>query len=161
MRGFGLGAAAMALALTCGAASAAPLPKDGLTREEVLQWLQKKGYAATIKMDPASRENYIVTSSQGANWGMYFYSCDDKARCTSLQYSVVWDDAKLTTDQINAWNRTKRFMRAYSTSNGATFGEYDFDVSPGGTWEAVDQTLVRWEALMPNFKKYVLDSTGQ
>jgi hypothetical protein len=160
MRGFGLCVAAMVLALTSGAASAAPIPKTGVTREQVLNWLQKKGYVATIKADTVSHDNYVSTSSQGANWGIYFYACDSEQRCTSLQYSVAWNDASLTADQINSWNRTKRFMRAYSTTDGAVFGEYDFDVAPGGSWDAMDQTLTRWEAQMPNFQKYVLDLAG-
>jgi len=63
----------------------------------------RKGYNATIKRDSVSNDDYVSTSSQGANWGIYFYACDDKKYCTSLQYSVAWNDAHLTADQINTW----------------------------------------------------------
>lgn len=157
MRILAIGAAALVFALTTGAAAARDIPARGLTREQVAAWLQEKGYDATIKKDSVSNDDYVSTSSQSANWGIYFYACDETRHCTSLQYSVAWNDAHLTDDQINSWNQTKRFMRAYATADGAAFGEYDFDIAPGGTWEQLGQSLARWEQQMPNFKKYVLD----
>jgi hypothetical protein len=138
------------------------IPDVGLTRENVLSWLQAKGYDASIKRDPVNGDNYVSTSSQGANWGIYLYACDESnVRCKSLQYSVSWNGANLTVDQINTWNQTKRFMRAYTTSSGVAFGEYDLDIAPGGTWDQIGQSLSRWEQQMPNFKKYVLDIANE
>lgn len=148
--------AAGALALIAAPAFASDLPAGGLTREDVLKWLQGKGYTAEIKYDTTAKDNYVSTSSDGVNWSIYFFACsNDTSRCASIQYSAGWDDTNLSDATVITWNRVKRFIRAYKTANKALFGEYDIDVSPGGTWESLDYTLTRWKSALANFKEMI------
>jgi len=145
---------AAALAMAAAApAFAKDLPPGGLTREEVMNWLQGKGYKAELKYDETAKDNYISTSSDGVNWSVYLYACTD-SRCTSFQYSAGWDDADVSESTLNVWNRVKRFIRAYRGSTGL-FGEYDFDLVPGGSWEMLDQSLVRWKSQLTAFNELI------
>ena len=145
---------AAALALAAPPAQARDLPSGGLTRAEVAQWLQDHGYKAKTHLDTAG--NTIVSSaSDGVNWDIYFYSCSKAERCASLQYAAGWSGLVLEDGTINTWNAGNRYIRAYVTGKDAVWGEYDIDISPGGTWEQLDQSLDRWGAALPDFKKAI------
>src|SRR5262245_5158576 len=122
------------LGLCVSAALAAPafaddLPAGGLTREEVMNWLQAKGYKVSIKYDDTAKDNYVDTTSLDVNWNIYFYACDSSTnRCKSIQYSAGWSDSPITDATLNTWNRTKRYIRAYHNSSASVYGEYDIDI---------------------------------
>lgn len=135
-------------------AQARDLPAGGLTRAEVAQWLLGHGYKAQTHDD--SEGNSIVSSaSDGVNWDIYFYSCGKAGRCASLQYAAGWSGLTLEPDTLNAWNKDQRYIRSYVADKGAVWGEYDVDISPGGTWEQLDYSLDRWTSALPKFKTHI------
>ncbi|WP_421932489.1 YbjN domain-containing protein [Phenylobacterium sp.] len=150
-------AATLALAaLAALPAQARDLPAGGLTRAEVAQWLQGHGYKAQTHDD--SEGNSIVSSaSDGVNWDIYFYDCGKTGRCASLQYAAGWSGLSLADGTLNTWNHGNRYIRGYQAAKGAVWGEYDIDVSPGGTWEQLDHSLERWTGALSQFK----DAIGQ
>ncbi len=152
-----LGASLLVLALAAPlGAEARDLPAGGLTRDQVATWLRSKGYSATVEHDNTAQDDYILSKSNDVSWGIYFYACKTTGACTSIQYSAGWDDAtNVTDDELNIWNRDKRFIRAYHNTGGSVFGEYDIDIAPGGTWEQLDYTLDRWNSQLKNFKTFV------
>jgi hypothetical protein len=158
------GIASLALVLMLGAVPASArnesegafLPANGLTRSDIVNWLQRQGYKATIEHDEIAKDDYIAASSQGVNWGIYVYACDTAGTCKSIQYSVGWSGTTdITHDKLNDWNRDKRYLRAYANEKGDVFAEYDIDVTPGGTWGLLDHTLSRWESQMAAFKTFI------
>ncbi|HUO89481.1 MAG TPA: YbjN domain-containing protein [Rhizomicrobium sp.] len=152
--------AVLLVGIACTAtAKAAAIPSTGLTREQVMNWLQTRGYKVSLQQDQVSHDNYLQTASQGVNWGIYFFACDKDGYCPSLQFATSWDNTGLTTDQVNTWDRSKRFIRAYNDVHGATFGEYDVDIAPGGSYEQLNFALDRWEAQLTNFKNFI--NTGR
>ena len=58
-------------------------------------------------------------------------------------------------DKLNTWNRAHRYIRAYLTTSNGVFGEYDVEVSPGGTWEQLDDSLEIWLVRLKDFKTYI------
>ena len=151
-------AAALTLGTLAGTASARDIPNGGLTYEEVASWLRASGHTATVKPDPstgAGPEERIVSSSiDGVNYDIYFYGCS-AGRCDSIQYAAGWPSSPGSLDRIAAWNLSKRYIRAYSTASGQYWAEYDIDVSPGGTYEQLDHTLVRWRSIIGEYKAYM------
>jgi hypothetical protein len=155
MKSTGLaGCAALALMLAAGGAVARDLPSGGVTRQEVAGWLQQQGYKANIHNDSSGESIVSSTSSAGVNFDIYFFSCTS-GRCSSLQYAAGWDPLTLgTADHINAWNRDKRYLRAYLDAHNNVWAEYDVDIDPGGSWEQMDQSLARFNAQVGDFKTY-------
>jgi len=149
-------AAGLALVLTLGAfpASARDLPANGLSRSDVVSWLQSKGYQANIQHDEIAKDDYVASASGGVNWGVYFYGCEGGV-CKDIQYSAGWGKANIDVNKINSWNRDQRYIRAYNNDSTDVFGEYDVDVSPGGTWEQLDHSLTRWNDQLAVFKTYL------
>lgn len=147
-------AIAVAAVVACPAAAfARDLPAGGVTRQEVLQWLQKHGMKAKIEYDDVAKDSTVAAASNSVNWAFYFYSCKGE-RCRSLQYAAGWSNAKQTATQVNEWNHNRRFLRAYKTDANMLFAEYDLDVTPGGTWELLDASLDRWTSQLAVFEKF-------
>jgi hypothetical protein len=156
----GLLAAALAVAAigSAGSAAARDLPDGGLTRQEVIDWLQTHGYAARIKYDEVGKDYAVTTSVEGVNWDIWFYNCTtpNAGRCRSLQYAAGWTERQGMDDaKINVWNREHRYLRAYITTSNGVFAEYDVGVSPGGTWEQLDASLAVWLLRLRDFKAYI------
>ena len=154
----GLVAAALTLGFFAGTASARDLPSGGMTYEEVASWLRASGYPAVVKPDQsagAKPEERIVSSSvDGVNFDIYFYQCNE-GRCSSIQYAAGWPSSPGSLDRIGAWNRDKRYIRAYTAGGGQYWAEYDIDINPGGTYELLDHTLARWRSAVDDYKTYM------
>jgi len=76
-----------------------------------------EGYKATL--DPTKPDANPIITSGGAE-------------CQSVQYHAGFTDQKLDAEQIDLWNREKRFVRAYIGTDGDAVLEMDVDVEPGG-----------------------------
>jgi hypothetical protein len=149
---------AIAIALFATPAAAKPLPKGGVTREEIVTWLQQHGYSAEIR----HFDKFVYVATQFNNGppnndysGIYFYDCDENERCVAIQYFAAFaGDDTITVEKANDWNSHKRTIRAYRRESSSITGEYDLDVSPGGSTELLDKSLKRWEQILGIFKTF-------
>ena len=144
--------AALALCLAAGPSAARDLPPGGLTRAEVASWLQQQhGLKANIHND-SSGESIVSSTVAGVNFDIYFFACNGD-RCGSIQYAAGWTPlAAGTPAAVNTWNQKNRYARAYLDDHNNLWGEYDVDISPGGTWEQMDKSLDRWTSVISSFK---------
>jgi hypothetical protein len=137
-------------------AEARDLPAGGLTADEIATWLRANNQPATVKPNPSRPDDQIISSSvDGINFDIYLYDCAG-TRCRSIQYSAGWTSTTNLSDKILVWDRDKRYCRAYVGTNNALFCEYDIDVAPGGTYEMLDHSLVRWRDVINAFKLQVI-----
>lgn len=156
-----LAVAAFCMIFAAQPAAARDLPADGMTAQEVAAWLTASGYSAQVKPDPTTPGDQIISSTiNGVNYDIYMYACTS-GRCRSLQYAAGWPVSAAgsvdVTTKIMTWNRENRFIRAYISESGKNFwGELDIDISPGGTYEALDRSLTRWSAVVSSFKSYMV-----
>ncbi len=138
-------------------AEARDLPPGGVTADEVAVWLRDQNLPATVKPDPTTPGDQIISSTvDGINFDVYMYDCRS-GRCTSLQYAAGWQSTVMTADRVNTWNRENRYCRAYLSRSGSVWCEYDFDVSPGGTYEMLTGTLGNWRRAIRDFKSKMVD----
>jgi hypothetical protein len=152
-------AAVLGLALSAAPALAQDLPKDGMTAGEIAAWLKRSGDAAAVAPDTTTPGDQIVsTVIDGVDVDIYLYQCageGDARRCRSIQYATGWSPrAGLTVERANAWNASNRYIKAYITAKGSLYGEYDLDVSPGGTFAMLDDSLDNWRGMLTEFKKF-------
>lgn len=152
-------AATLAIVGSAAPAAARDLPDGGLTATEIAGWLTHKSFPSQVKPDPTTPGDQIIsTTIDGVDSDIYLYDCSgegDARRCTSIQY-VIGASAKpsYTLAKVNEWNRKHRYIRAYLTTEGALYGEYDLDVSPGGTYEMLDDCLDNWRRNLSSFADY-------
>ena len=156
--GIFVAAAAVALSLGAGAAEAKPIPDGGMTIPEVVSWLQDNGYKAEIK-SLQSGEKYVSSAAEGVNFDIYMYDCKSD-RCASIQFAAGFNMTKPGlaggVTKINEWNTTKRYIKAYVDTDNDPWAQYDVNLSPGATYEALDDNFKNvWISSLPDFKKFI------
>lgn len=144
--------AAVSLGLA-GMAQAREIPAGGLSTDEVGAWLRDAGYKAELKTNDSGKP-YYRTSADGVGFDVDFYDCKN-GRCASIQFNAGFDTDGLSTDKINAWNAANRYIRAYVADDGDPWFCYDANLSPGGTYEALDDDFAVWIGFLPNIKEHI------
>jgi hypothetical protein len=147
-------AGALLLVAMSGAATAKDLPSGGVTIDDVVKWLQGAGYRAEIQTGDDGSKN-VYSSADGRNFHIYLYDCKD-GRCGSLQFSTGFDTkGAFSADKMNDWNRDSRWARAYVDKSNDPWVEYDVDLTPGGTYELLDDEFGTWRGALGRFYKFI------
>ncbi len=153
--------AAMAVLVLAAGAMLAPramayqIKDGGITADEVAQVLQDKGYKAEVGTDEEG-DPKVKSATDGTNFTVFFYGCNHTPRCSSIEFQAGFQlNSPMTDEQINEWNKTKRFGRAYMQDQSNTYIEMDLDVEHGFLTEGLANNVDTWAALIPQFKKFV------
>ncbi len=149
-----IGATVLALCLAPDAASAKDLPANGMTVKEVASWLKDAGYQAQFQTSKDGTRN-IYSSAEGANFHVYFYDCKNE-RCGSLQFSTGYDTkGSFSAQLMNDWTAKNRWARAYVDEVNDPWLEYDVDLTPGGTYEMLNDEFKIWRDSLRHFDRDV------
>ncbi|MDP1913184.1 YbjN domain-containing protein [Brevundimonas sp.] len=131
----------------------AAVSTNGVSVAEARTWLTDLGGSVG---EPTARAEGLTTlhvADQPLPWNLTFYACGPSL-CDDVQYSAVFS-GPVTPDQINAWNREHRFLKAFFVP--ATGGEqagavvqYDVVLTSVGTGQLQEPTVV-WLQLLREF----------
>lgn len=135
-------------------AFAEPLPDGGVTAREVAAVMTSKDFRAEITTDKDG-DPLIRSSANDVKFGVFFYGCNGKPRCDSIQFSAGFSSKSISAAKIAQWNRTKRFGRAWTDDESDPWIEMDMDFEHGATTEAVANDLDRWVGVITEFTKYI------
>ena len=159
MQGYRIVAAAIALALSA-AASAADKGTCGAglvcasKPESVVAALQAAGYRAKASVD-AQGDPKIESAGSGYDFNVYFYGCEKKLRCDSLQFNVTWVSEPLHTAALaNEWNREKRFVQASVTKTGQFVASYDVTTVGGINAANFAETIEWWTSMLGELRDF-------
>jgi len=143
---------ALALMLLSSAARAADIPAGGFTYDDVVSWLQDRGYQAKLQtLNDGTKD--LRSATQGINFHIKLYDCKAD-RCSSMQFFAGFDThGRLSAPQMNEWNKTKRFVKAYVDSTNDPWLEFDVDLAPGGSYDLLNDELAIWNLALPAFVK--------
>jgi hypothetical protein len=149
-----LGACALAAASAAPAHAAAAIPAGGLTIEELAAALKASDLPVTVKKTD-SGEAYVESTSDGTKFQIWLYDCK-KARCASIQFEASFDlKDGLGVDKVNEWNRKKRYVRLWLDDEKDPIFQYDVNVAPGGTYEALKDEFGTWKIFLPEFRSFI------
>jgi hypothetical protein len=147
-------AACLLAAAGAGEAAARPLPSGGLTAEEVAAVLRDAGYRAEIGVDKVG-DPQVKSAAEGVEYNVNFYGCQN-GRCKSIQFSVGFDMKQGTTmERMNDWSRRFRFGKVYIDDENDPYLQMDLDVEDGVTTEFLKSNVLRWNAVLGDFKKHI------
>ena len=140
----------VAAASLASASMARDIPATGLTIPDIVSWLQAGGYQAQV-ITGSDGKQHVKTAANGVSFGVYLFDCKE-GRCGSVQFAAGWD-TKGTQDQarVGVWNRDKRWARAYIDSSNDPWLEMDCDITPGGTYELLDDEFATWRSVVTQF----------
>lgn len=143
-----LGALALAQAAQAEAVSAT-------NPQSIVAAMQNAGYKATLEKDNTG-DPLINSSSSGTNFSVFFFGCTKNIDCRTIQFFAGYSDRKPTLNQMNDWNSSKRFARAYISESGNARIEMDLDLDDGGvSTKLFEDNLEFWVAVMAAFEKHI------
>ena len=96
-------------------------------------------------------------SSQGdLTYAVYFMNCSDtNTDCEDLNFYAGFADIKPTLDTINAWNRDKRFGKAYLDADLDAVVEFDFNLEYGVTRDNLVAGFDLWTLIVDQYTDYI------
>lgn len=147
-----LAAAALALSISSAAAAETVTATDP---QSIVAALQAGGYKAILSKD-SSGDPRIESAASGAKFIVTFYGCTKNVACKTITFYAGWSGGKSTLEQINEWNKARRFSRAYKDKDGDPVIELDVDLDDGGMSQALFIDNVQfWESAIGGFKKHL------
>lgn len=102
----------------------------------------------------ASGQPRIAGEVSGIPYQVFFLNCDS-GTCEDLNFYAGFSGIKPTMDALNAWNRSKRFGRAYLDGDLDAVIEYDINLEHGVERENLNAAFGVWSLVLAEFAGYV------
>lgn len=125
---------------------------NGVSVAETRTWLAGLGGAVG---EPTVREGLTTlnVADQPLPWNLTFYACGPSL-CDDVQYSAVFS-GPITLDQINAWNRENRYLKAFfvaatADAEASAVVQYDVVLTSAGTEQLREPTVI-WLQMLRTF----------
>jgi hypothetical protein len=90
----------------------------------------------------------------GVPYQVFFLNCDS-GTCEDLNFYAGFGGLKPTMDAMNAWNRDRRFGRAYLDSDLDPVIEYDINLEYGVARENLNAAFGVWSIVLGEFADHV------
>lgn len=141
------------IALGAGFAVQAQTVIDGGQVDEILNLA--RGYGAAHLETQSNGDPKISGKIEGVTYQVYFMNCADNENCEDLNFYAGFLDNKPTLEAINAWNRDKRFGKAYLDADLDAVVEFDVNLEHGVTRENLDAAFAVWTLVLEQFTAHI------
>lgn len=113
---------------------------------------------AERRTDDSDGTPWIRAEIDGMIYTISFLNCEGATNCTSVQFRAWWtSDGAHSLEDMNRWNRERRFSDAYLDGNNNATIEFDVNLAGGVTAVNFDDTLQWWRAVLREFRSNVID----
>jgi hypothetical protein len=97
-----------------------------------------------------------LSDQNDLTYAVYFMNCSDaNTDCEDLNFYAGFADVKPTLDTINAWNRDKRFGKAYLDADLDAVVEFDFNLEYGVTRDNLVAGFDLWSLIVKQYTDYI------
>jgi hypothetical protein len=144
------------LATTAGAAQAQMII-NGANVDEILAIAKTHG-DATLETQSSGDPRIVghLSNQSDLTYAVYFMNCSDaNTDCEDLNFYAGFADIKPTLDTINAWNRDKRFGKAYLDADLDAVVEFDLNLEYGVTRDNVVAGFDLWSLILEQYTDYI------
>lgn len=116
--------------------------------QSIVEALQSAGYKAVLSKSESTGNPKIESAASGYNYSIFFYECEEHARCGSLQFQINFeDDGGNTPELANKWNKDKRFAQMSVWDDKSLAVAYDVS-TVGGLNQKNFADVIDWWAVM-------------
>jgi len=117
-----------------------------------------RGFGSAILESDSVGDPMIVGRIDGTRYLVLFYGCDDGGTgCRAIQFRAAWEtDGEYALSDLNAWNRDKRFGKAYLDDVDDPVLEMDVNLYDSVTTRNLEDTIDWWQIVLADFKRNVL-----
>lgn len=148
---------ALALAAALPGAALAQTPPaaastNGVTVAETRAWLTSLGGSVGEPV-VSNGVTSLNIADEPLPWNLTFYGCGPSL-CDDVQFSAIFT-GPITADQINAWNRDNRFLKAFHIpaapgEEATAVVQYDVVLPNAGTGQLQEPTVI-WLQMLRQF----------
>jgi len=139
------------LALCCSSANAQELI-DGAYIGGIVSAAREFGSATLTSQTDGNP--MIAGQIDDIPYSLRFRNCFDNANCEDMNFRVGFL-VKPTLEQMNAWNRDKRFSKAYIDAEGDAIIEMDTVLKGGVSKENMREVFSYWRLTLSQFTKHI------
>lgn len=98
----------------------------------------------------------ITGRMEGIRYSVYFYGCRQNKGCKTVQFSASWSaPGKFNLDQVNDYNRQKRFGKVYLDKDGDPVIQFDVNLQNGVSRGNLEETFDWWKTILVEFAKMI------
>jgi len=126
---------------------------DGNSTDELLNIA--RGYGSATLETQDSGDPKISGKIEGVTYQVYFMNCTENKDCEDLNFYAGFLDNKQTLEVINAWNRDKRFGKAYLDSDLDAVIEFDLNLEHGISRDNADAAFSLWSLILDQYTTYI------
>jgi hypothetical protein len=126
---------------------------DGSQPDEILNIA--RGYGSATMETQTNGDPKISGKIEGVTYQVFFMNCTNNTNCEDLNFYAGFLDNKQTLEVINAWNRDKRFGKAYLDADLDAVVEYDVNLERGVTRENLDAAFNLWTLILDQYTTYI------
>lgn len=118
--------------------------------QSLVKAMQAKGYQA--ELTTAAGEPAIKSGAGGVKFSVFFENCTDGKECSTISFFTGFTDLEATLDQVNAFNQSSRFARAYVDKDGDPVLRMDVDLDHNGIPATnFNEYLDIWSSVAPKY----------
>jgi hypothetical protein len=114
-----------------------------------------RGYGSATLETADNGDPKISGKIEGVVYQVYFMNCTDGKNCEDINFYAGFADNKQSTDVINAWNRDKRFGKAYLDADLDAVIEWDVNLEHGLSHDNMDADFSVWKLLLDQYSTYI------
>ncbi len=126
---------------------------DGADVEEIVNVARGYGSATLETRDDGNPK--IAARIDGISYQIYFLNCDEAHVCEDINFYAGFLDNKPSLEHINAWNRDKRFGKAYLDDDLDAVVEMDVNMERGISRANLDATFGVWKLILEQYTDYI------
>ena len=140
-------------------------PAPGLAAEKVITARDSdailnmaKGYGSASLDKDSDGDPLLTGKINGTSYNIHFYGCTNGSNCESIQFATGWSkDVKIVSlEEANAWNRKKRFVTAFTNTDGLILLRMDVMLRFDMDEKNLDIYFEIWKSIMNEFQRDVL-----
>lgn len=120
-----------------------------------------KSYGSAELKTASTREPQIVAQMGDSRYVVDFYDCGEAFDgCKSISFVASWEVDGVSHEDINTWNRTKRFGKAFIDTDGSPTIKLPVNLDHGVTAKNLDDTFDWWRVVMRGFRTFLKEAQG-
>jgi len=111
-----------------------------------------RGYGSADLTTDSTGDPKITGRTEGIAYSVWFYGCSDGRNCKSIQFSSGWVSDRVSLRDVNRWNKTKRFGKAYLDDDDDPILEMNVTLDGGVSRSNLDDAFDWWKVVLVAFK---------
>lgn len=140
-----------------GAALAASPVSDSLIDASMPEKIVEvaRGFGSAELSKDQDGDPYISGRIEGKKYEISFFGCSGGSPCHDIRFLTGWNKTKVGMEQINEWNRTKRYGTAHMDKEGDPMLAMTVNLEQGVSRGNLDDTFAYWSHVVKQFANEV------